>query len=93
MRRLPAFLMATAAAVITLLVTPSTLSGHPPLRGGSSGSRSTVRMGTPAFEFFLDGKGWESCAVSDPDGHLLVTVTATGSAGTNGLTEPLHRER
>jgi hypothetical protein len=86
MRRLPAFLMAAAAAAITLLVTPSTLWAAPL-------SEALIRIeinatdGDAGVQFFLDGKAWKSCDISDPDGNLLVTVTAVGSAGSNGLTE------
>jgi hypothetical protein len=84
--RLPAFLTAAAAAAITLLVTPWTLWAAPL-------SDALIRIeingtdGDAGVQFFLDGKGWTSCSISDPDGNPLVTVTADGSAATNGLTE------
>lgn len=86
MRRLRALLTATAAAAITLLFTPSTLWALP-----ISDARIIVEIngtdGDAGVQFFLDGKGWRSCSIFDPDSNLLVNVTADGSAGTNGLTE------
>jgi hypothetical protein len=85
MHRLPAFLVA-AAAVIILPLTPSTLWAIP-LSAAAIRFEINGTAGDAGVQFFLDGTGWKSCAVSDPHGNLLVTVTATGSAGMNGLTE------
>jgi hypothetical protein len=85
MHKLPAFLVA-AAAVITLPLTPSTLWAIP-LSAAAIRIEINGTDGDAGVQFFLDGTGWKSCEVSDPDGNLLVTVTATGSAGMNGLTE------
>lgn len=84
--RLRVLLTATAAAAITLLFVPSILWAFPL-------SDAVIRIeingtdGDAGVQFFLDGKGWKSCNVFDPDGNLLVNVTANGGAGANGLTE------
>jgi len=85
-RRLRALLTATAAGAITLLSTPSTVWALP-----LSDTRIIIEIngtdGDAGVQFFLDGKGWRSCSIFDPDGNLLVNVTADGGAGMNGLTE------
>ena len=87
-RRLRALLTATAAGAITLLSTPSTVWALP-----LSDTRIIIEIngtdGDAGVQFFLDGKGWRSCSIFDPDGNLLVNVTADGGAGMNGLTELL----
>jgi hypothetical protein len=85
LHRLPMLLLA-AAVVITLPLTPATLRAAP-LSAASIRIEINGTEGDAGVQFFLDGEGWKSCTVSGPDGQRLVTVTATGSARMNGLTE------
>lgn len=43
--------------------------------------------GDAGIQIFLDGEGWDSMQVSDPDGNTNVDVMADNSVGEQGITE------
>jgi hypothetical protein len=86
MHRLPAFLIAGAAAAITLLVTAATLWAIP-LADAKIRIEINATDGDAGIQIFLDGVGWSQCVVSDPNGDPVVTIQASGSVGGQGITE------
>jgi hypothetical protein len=43
--------------------------------------------GDAGIQIFLDGEGWDSMQVRDPDGNTILDVIAQGSVGFQGITE------
>jgi len=43
--------------------------------------------GDAGVQIFLDGEGWDSMQVFDPDGNKILDVRAEGSVGLQGITE------
>ena len=43
--------------------------------------------GDAGIQIFLDGEGWDSMTVTDPDGNTILDISAVGSVGIQGITE------
>ncbi len=43
--------------------------------------------GDAGIQIFLDGEGWNSMTVTDPDGNKILDISAAGSIGMQGITE------
>jgi len=82
MYRLPVFLV----AVLTLLFTAPKLWAIP-LANARIIIEINATDGDAGIQIFLDGKGWNLCQVSDPNGIIVLNIQASGSVGIQGITE------
>lgn len=73
-------------AVVALLITATKVWAIP-----LASARIIIEIngtaGDAGIQVFLDGEGWNSCQISDPNGNLVLDVQASGSVGTQGVTE------
>lgn len=84
MRILPVFVI----AMVSLLVTaPKLWAATIQLSEARIIIEINSTDGDAGIQIFLDGEGWDSMNVFDPDGNEILDITAEGSVGIQGITE------
>lgn len=85
---LPVFLMAATALILGAFA-PKGWADPPFVRLAEA--EITIELnftdGDAGIQIFLDGEGWDSMQVFDPDEDLILDFSAEGSVGMQGITE------
>jgi hypothetical protein len=83
------FWLVAAAAVVLVFGLASTEVRAKTIQLADSAIRIEINDtdGDAGIQIFLDGEGWDSMVVTDPDGNEILDISAVGSVGIQGITE------
>jgi hypothetical protein len=87
MKRVRVFLVAAAVVLVSGLFALESLAMTMKLADAAIRIEINSTDGDAGIQIFLDGEGWDSMRVSDPEGNLILDFMAVGSVGIQGITE------
>ena len=85
--QLTRILLTTATAVVLVSGLAAPTASAAPLSETAIFIEINDTDGDAGIQIFLDGEGWSSMKVFDPDGNKILDISAEGSIGIQGITE------